>query len=159
MEIKTALMNQLVEAIKRNSDYKIEQAKKAIMLDCKIAKPAQPAWLEAVWPEIMTEANKEAKKKSITENAIEMLVASKLKGTGILYNLIKQKIRVKVIFKIGHRLQMEMVLSHKNFMKQIDMVIDTAKHIKGLVDETNQPIKIKAESKWLKWYGEGQEEL
>lgn len=118
-----------------------------------------PQWIDQDWPVIIQEAQKKAKMRSMNENTIQTMVKMKLKGTGIPYTFVKQKMRVKVYFDIGHGQMMSMVLSHKKFPEQIDKVIHTAKTIKTLMDETSCPISMKKLDKYLGWEDPGDENL
>lgn len=110
-----------------------------------------PQWIEKEWPKTLLEAQKKAKMKSMNENTIKTMVSIKMKDAGIPYAFIYQKQRVKVIFNMGHNTQMEMFLSHKKFQEQIDKVIQSAKAVKQLMDETDITISMKKLDKYLSW--------
>lgn len=110
-----------------------------------------PEWLEKEWPKTLLEAQKKAKMKSMSENTIKTMVSMKMKDAGIPYAFIYQKQRVKVIFDMGHNTQMEMFISHKKFQEQIDKVIQNAKAVKQLMDETDITISMKKLDKYLSW--------
>ncbi len=110
-----------------------------------------PSWKEELWNQAVLEAQKKAKKKSMSENTIEVLLKSKMEGTDISYSTVKQKLRVKVFFNIGHNIMVEMYLSHKNFISQIDNVINSVLSIKKMLDETDMTIKIKKLDNTITW--------
>lgn len=110
-----------------------------------------PSWKEELWKKTVLEAQKRAKKKSLSENTIEVLLKSKMEGTGISYSTVKQKLRVKVYFNVGHNIMIEMYLSHKNFISQIDTVINSVTSIKKMIDETDMTIKIKKIDSTIIW--------
>lgn len=110
-----------------------------------------PQWIEKEWPKTLLEALKKAKMKSLNENTIKTMVSMKIKDAGIPYAFIYQKQRVKVIFDMGHNTQMEMFISHKKFQEQIDKVIQSAKAVKQLMDETDITISMKKLDKYLSW--------
>ncbi len=110
-----------------------------------------PQWIEKEWPKTLLEAQKKAKMKSMNENIIQTMVSMKMKDAGIPYAFICQKQRVKVIFNMGHNTQMEMFISHKKFQEQIDKVIQSAKAVKQLMDETDITISMKKLDKYLSW--------
>lgn len=117
-----------------------------------------PQWIEQDWPAIIMEAQKKAKMRSMSENTIQTMVTMKMKGSGIPFSFVKQKTRVKVIFDVGHGQMMTMALYHKKFPEQIDQVINTAKTIKALMDETSSPISMKKLDKYIDWENPGSEE-
>lgn len=110
-----------------------------------------PQWLEKEWSKTLLEAQKKAKMKSLNENTIKTMVSMKMKDAGIPYAFIYQKQRVKVIFDMGHNTQMEMFISHKKFQEQIDKVIQSAKAVKQLMDETDITISMKKLDKYVSW--------
>ncbi len=110
-----------------------------------------PQWIETEWPKTLLEAQKKAKMRAMSENTIKTMVSLKMKDAGIPYAFIYQKQRVKVIFNMGHNTQMEMFISHKKFQEQIDKVIQNAKAIKELMDETDITISMKKVDKYLTW--------
>lgn len=110
-----------------------------------------PLWQEKEWPKTLLEAQKKAKMKSMSENTIKTMVTIKMKNAGIPYAFVYQKQRVKVIFDLGHNTQMEMFISHKKFQEQIDKVIQNAKAVKQLMDETDITISMKKLDKYLSW--------
>lgn len=108
-------------------------------------------WKTMEWPNTLLEAQKKAKMKSMSENTIKTMVAMKMKDAGIPYAFVCQKQRVKVIFNMGHNTQMEMFIPHKNFQEQIDKVIQNAKAVKQMMDETDITITMKRQDKSLSW--------
>lgn len=108
-------------------------------------------WKEKEWEQVMFEAQKKAKMKSINENTIETMLQLKLKGTGIQYAIEKQKTRVKALFNIGNNTQVEMFMTHKKFPEQIASVANTLTAIKQLVDNTGITINMKRVSSNVSW--------
>ena len=108
-------------------------------------------WKEKEWPQVIFQAQKKAKMKSINENTIETMLQLKLKGTGIQYALEKQKTRVKALFNIGNNTQVEMFVTHKKFPEQITSVVNTLTAIKQMVDDTGITINMKRLSSGVNW--------
>lgn len=102
-----------------------------------------PTWLREIWSDAVLKGSKKAKMRNVKETAIEMMLRSKCGEVGIPFSMVKQKIRVKVLFDIGHNSMVEMALSHKHFMDQIDGVVATVMSLKRLADDLGCPIKIK----------------
>ena len=111
-----------------------------------------PKWTETEWPRILLEAQKKAKMRSMSENTIQTMVTMKMKDAGIPYAFICQKQRVKVMFDMGHNTQMEVAVSHKKFMEQIDKVIQNAKAVKQLMDDSDIAISMKKFDNYLTWH-------
>lgn len=103
------------------------------------------------WEEILRKAEKQAKSRQMAEVSITHLVHRKLAGTGLQYRLQPQKLRVSVFLKLHGNQQLQIALSHKNFMNQIDRVIETACMIDKLIQEAGQPVRMRTASPRFAW--------
>lgn len=111
-------------------------------------------WQTEVWAKAVLKGTKMAKMRAVSETGIEMMLRTKCYDAGLRFAMEKQKIRVKVYFDIGHNSMVEMVLSHKHFIEQIDNVIATVMALKRMTDEVGQAIKIKRTSRYNNWIGD-----
>lgn len=95
------------------------------------------------WDEILLKAEKQAKQRRMAEVSIENLVKLKLRGTGLQYRMEPQKLRMAVFLKLHGNQQMQIALSHKTFMEQIDGVIEAARMINKVMQDAGQIIRMR----------------
>lgn len=109
-----------------------------------------PEW-DTMWEALVEEAQKYRKQKHIAETGIETMLKVKMRNSGIPYSIERQKTRIKVSFDVGSGCCVQMALSHKNFMSQIDSVINAAVAIRNAVTEVGQPMSMKRTSAIYDW--------
>lgn len=117
-----------------------------IEADAQITK-----WSNDDWNELIRECQKNIKVKQMTELGIETIVSQKLKGTQIAFAIEKQKTQARLIFRIGKNQQMSFVLSHKNFIEQIDKIISFVVSTNTMLNELDLTCKIQSPDKWITW--------
>lgn len=117
---------------------------------------------ENQWPEMKTNIQKQVKLTQMAENTIELLLKGKMAGTGIPYVIEKQKIRVKATFDVGKKTMVEMAISHNNFTKELDKIIETVKQLKNFIEQADMQVRIKAitasNSRYLRWQNTGSQD-
>lgn len=117
---------------------------------------------ENIWPEMKTNIQKQVKLTQMAENTIELLLKGKMAGTGIPYVIEKQKIRVKATFDVGKKTMVEMAISHNNFTKELDKIIETVKQLKNFIEQADMQVRIKAitasNSRYLRWQNTGSQD-
>lgn len=110
-----------------------------------------PQWEKNDWPKVMRESQKMAKMEELNAHTIETMVRMKLKGTGIPFAIEEQKLRIKVYFLLADNTQLELYLSRKKFMEQMDAALNTVHQLYDLVQSTGLTIAVKRRNKFIRW--------
>lgn len=86
---------------------------------------------------------KKAKMKAMSKATVTAVVKSTLKGTGIKYKLDLNENRAFLTVKLDHDLETKFALSYKDFMKKIAHVVPTVKQLNTIMQNLDQPLRIK----------------
>ena len=100
----------------------------------------------ADWQELAEECvrdyKKKEKQKEIRKKVSGSVSEKKLEEAGLIFKIEHGEIRDKIFIQVSPKQKVRFYLSHKNFDKVIDKIVETAQHLKQLFETADLDIKI-----------------